>query len=808
MNFYYPLTLGMRRIKPVTAEVKDNGSEPKRQRYEAWGEGPVRLEVQYEEHPEHFVLQKLQQSTRTQDRRFWLILGEPGAGKSTLLEAWFTRWAAQLAAPHLGLSIPVLARLRNLEQEDSKQDSATLAERLWNWGKESKGLLATTDVEPIYSKDRGQMFFPIWLLDGLDEVPPQLLDKGLYERLVNLPGLKVITCRTAVYQQSLRQKADRYKAREYEILRLKPHEQQTFLEKALADNTSRAQALHKSIQQNIQIRLLAANPLMLGLIAEVSGEIELPSSRAEFYRLAIAEMWNRKPTLLPEAPYMTDQRDHALTDLAQEMRLEQIEAPLSQLMQAAQKAESTHPRLLIKGLKRAGIVRINPRLERFGFVHLTFQEFYLARALQPSGLQPALERFWGEARYEETLGLLIALLSQDGQHGGIAQGIQWLVEWGERIHRKDPHILWRKRRSPLRVALHLLYRAGIALEELAQTRIYIWEKVNRSVIRKLAVAWDAYTPTTTLATLAHDQNQDVRRRVAQNTNTLPEILTALAHDQDQYVREGVAKNANTPPETLAALAHDQDTYMRWFVTANSNTPPETLAALIHDQDNFMRGIAVRNANLPPETLAALAHDQNQSISVAANTNTPPETLATLAHDQGRYVRMRVAENAITLPETLIALAHDQDGDVRLSVARNANTPPETLAILAHDQDGDVRRWIATNANLAPETLATLTHDQDQGMRRWVAANANLAPETLAALAHDQHKDVRLSVARNANTLPETLTALAHDQDQYVREGVAENAHTPPEALAALAHDQNQGVRRYVAANANTLLEDL
>jgi hypothetical protein len=164
------------------------------------------------------------------------------------------------------------------------------------------------------------------------------------------------------------------------------------------------------------------------------------------------------------------------------------------LEEASSRVAGPDGRSLIAYLQHAGLVRLH-LWEQVDFVHLTFQEFYLAQALRQHGLLQALQRHWGEARYEETLGLLISLLWQDGQYTDIDQGVRWLVAWGEAAHRHTPHRLWQHRRSPLRVALHLLYRAGVSLEHLPTTAGFLWEKICSSQARKEATAVDAKTPS-------------------------------------------------------------------------------------------------------------------------------------------------------------------------------------------------------------------------------------------------------------------------------------------------------------------------
>lgn len=525
MGFYYPLTLGVRWRKPPRPEKEDPAARqgpPARPDYETWREGLQQLEYTYEEHPEGRVLDTLRQTaqpSRKGPRGFWLVLGEPGAGKSTLLEAWFTRWATQLAAPRLALPVPVFVRLRALQPADVAKDSEALARHLWRVGAESRALLES-GVEDIYRPAGGERFWPVWLLDGLDELPPPLLSEAFYQKLVNLPGPKVLTCRTAVYGP-LAQVANRYKEREYELLGLKPSEQRAFLSEALQGENTKAEALHDNIHRNAQLRWLASNPLMLSLTGEVSTRIKLPKTRAEFYREAVADMWDRRLRDRPEVLYLTSQRDAVLVELAEKMGLEPS-ASMSWLEQSVRNAEPIHFIALIEGLKQAGVLLVDTRRGTFGFLHLTFQEFYLAQALRRRGLHKVLKQHWGDPRYEESLGLLISLLFQDRELEAIDVGIQWLVELSEATYRKDLRVLWRRQRSPLRVALlllsplrvalHLLTRAGLVSESPSMD--FLWKRISRSKLRKVAVAADAKTPEPFLARLAEDKDQDVRRDVA------------------------------------------------------------------------------------------------------------------------------------------------------------------------------------------------------------------------------------------------------------------------------------------------------
>src|SRR4051812_11801510 len=110
MPFYHALTLGVRRLRPVT-DQKDQRNVGRRPSPEAWREGLSLTAVEYEEHPAAHVLEDFRCTVAAgQARRLWFVLGEPGAGKSTLLQRWFDTWTVEMPEPRLGLLVPVLVR--------------------------------------------------------------------------------------------------------------------------------------------------------------------------------------------------------------------------------------------------------------------------------------------------------------------------------------------------------------------------------------------------------------------------------------------------------------------------------------------------------------------------------------------------------------------------------------------------------------------------------------------------------------------------------------------------------------------------
>jgi len=777
---------------------------------EAWRETPARFDgCQIETKPEAAVFSELR---RDATRGSWVqpILGEPGAGKSRLLREWAGRLISE------GSPVALIP----LHRSDVWDIGGDLAARLTRICDESAAALGLPAAPSAPADGRR-----VWLLDGLDEVPDAAWSAGLGAALTALPGAKIVTCRTAVFEgrrAGLGEGVGAAWRPTVEVQPLDRNERRAFLSARLP--AARAGELAAAIEASEALRELAGSPLLLGLMAMLG--IPLPTARAAFYEQAETELARRRHIATETAVW--SRARSALDDLAERMTLDRVEAPAVLLHEVCDEATCA-------ALRAGGLIRVAADGGSFSFLHLTFQEHHLARRLSAKGLDAALDAHWRDPRYEETLALTLAsTVGNTGAEAG-AKALDRLVERGLSSLRDDPDAFLAAGRSPTRLALHLLKRSGTdadvwpLMQSLAPLK-------DRPIAFRLAIAADPRSPAVVLEELAGDADENVRMEVAGNPATLvealcrlagnanvsvrmevagnpatpAEALSRLAGDAKTDVRRKAARNAATPVEALCRLAENAEEDVRMAVAGNATTPAEALSRLAGDAGKFVRRAVAGNATTPVEVLSRLAGDAGKGVRqmAAGNAATPVEALSRLAGDADKYVRWAAAGNPATPVEALSRFAGDKDKLMRWAEAGNAATPVEALSRLAGDADKLVRRAAAGNAATPAEALSRLAGDAVENVRRAAAGNAATPAEALSRLAGDAKRDVRMAAARNTETPVEALSLLAGDVDEGVRMAVAGNPTTPAKALPRLAGDADGGVRRKTAGNAATPAEAL
>ena len=683
---YQPLTLGRKQPLVKGRDPRESATHNRPPHYEAWREKITQTEDVRLARPEAIVFDEVRRELgRASSVR--PVLGEPGAGKSRLLREWALRLAANRAAEATPFAF---VPLRRLVAQDLSLVSEALAARLLSLASDWARAIGLPNIS------EGRPSAPrIWLLDGLDELPGDAGKSALGDGLTALPGPKVATCRTGVFAGWRQRLGEGIRAQwreEVEILPLGAGERRTFLAARLQDREVEELAAH--IEASASLRELASSPLLLALIAEL--RLPLPQSRVAFYERTEARLGAQR-SQGPQQDLVWARSRAVLDRLAEAMKLDRIEATLTDLLETC-----GNDGALYDALRSSGILTIDRDRACFSFLHLTFQEYHLARALRVTGIAAALERHWREASYEESLALLLAMEADaDSGPESVAAALDGLVRTGLQLFRDKPEELFQLARSPTRVALHLLRRSGTDGAVLPRMRS-LWPVQKWSNSFKLAVAADWRSAPAALEALARDPGYPgyardpggpVRRGAAGNPSTPAAALEALARDPDELVRPYAAENPSTPAAALEALTRDPVNLVRQYAAENPSTPAAALEALAHDPGGPAREHAAGNPSTPAAALEALAHDPGGPVrlSAAGNPSTPAAALEALARHPGGPAREYAAGNPSTPAAALEALARDPDEYVRRGAAENPSTPAAALEALARDPGGPVRR---------------------------------------------------------------------------------------------------------------------
>ncbi len=341
-----------------------------------------------------------------------VLLGDPGAGKSTLLKFLALRFArGEGEALGLGLRLPVLAPLATYAGKLAKDRSLALPAFLSGLLEEQGVVHAAALLEE--GVRRGRLLF---LFDGLDEVSDEGLRHLVVARVKDFycaaraAGNKFVLTSRIVGYLEVRLEAEGLA--EGTLTDFDDQEIETFVgrwtaaveqaargvgEIASFDAARERDDLLRSIRRDPGVRRLAANPLLLTILALVKRQgIELPERRAELYDLylkVLLRQWNLARSLSGEPSPALEVRE-TLQILAPLALWMQEESPgKSEIAEGALRGElarrfaaqgEADPALaadrFLDGVRRHTALLVDRGGRRFGFIHPTFQEYLAAVA--------------------------------------------------------------------------------------------------------------------------------------------------------------------------------------------------------------------------------------------------------------------------------------------------------------------------------------------------------------------------------------------------------------------------------------------
>jgi energy-coupling factor transporter ATP-binding protein EcfA2 len=370
------------------------------------------------------------------DQRAAVILGDPGSGKTTLLHflALVHARGSEVAAETLAISaaeadrLPIFVPLAAFEDMLRERPGLTLVDFLASYYDRRRGL---PGLGPLFRRalESGRALV---LLDGIDEV----LDPGTRSYVAQQVGALIGEwsprgVRFAVSSRFVGYLPVSGNPRTFSVLEFGEREIEVFTHRwahayerwvageGSAEAVSRARTLEKDlladVRSNESVRRLAANPLMLTLLALLRRQVSpLPRRRIQLYDVYVSTLLDnwlgaRSPGarekaieldghraknilislalwLQREKPSGTAGRVETERKLVEILLEEKGYGPDAVPVEQVRAAEEQARRFLHEMRALTGLF-VERGYDAFGFLHLTFQEFFAGRALARLGTE-------------------------------------------------------------------------------------------------------------------------------------------------------------------------------------------------------------------------------------------------------------------------------------------------------------------------------------------------------------------------------------------------------------------------------------
>ncbi len=740
-------------------------------------------------------------------RRNILLIGEPGAGKSTLL-----RWLAvtfaqgrQAERGRLGTEadrdrVPVLVELGRLPRAYLQPEGDPPAWRRF-LPEYIAGQDAFAGTPPELIAEALEQGRCLLLFDGLDEVADPQARLSLASSLAELarlaPGNRlVIGSRPAGVEESsgaLRGLFDRC-----EVARFTPEDVQRFfrfwyaLDPSLTEEqqTQAVAALFARVQANSGILRLVTTPLLSTILVILwRNEGHLPERRVELYarccQLLVEQWerhhavsglgrlaglgWERHLRLLAPLAYTIHSREQRTSAGRAELIGPLADALVAEGLCAQPQAAQQEAEQFLAGLGlRSGLLQ-HLGGDQYGFPHLTFQEYLVARYLADQTSQDSAfdllmshlyEPWWREVHLL-TIGYLGS--STDGAERA-GRLILTLVEW---YPRPDPFLRFPRGRGFVRMVL---------LKNVSTT--IIKDNIGSITGRALLFAAQAYKECRSGSEM--ERVGRILSRHALWFCWIRSLLFPSWPDRDENPSPVILQDALETLEQASLIRHlltaleDSNDYVRWAVAASlvqvggwqSEELPGILSALdpsflslrefdLIDNSEYYAICLGQVASRQPEVIAGLlavldhyswAKRRFALVALAQMTPLPPEVMPVLLsllsyYDQG--VRATVAASLGLIgggqPEVVSALLSSiRDSD---EMVRNASI--ESLRSMAVSQPYVIDALLAALRD--PSSMVRRTAAESLGQVEIVHPNIATA---LRAAVSDPDELVRLNAARS------------------------------------------------------------
>jgi len=342
-----------------------------------------------------------------------LILGMPGAGKSTLLKyqslQYLKSWKKRSQMETEKKFIPIFIQLREFTKYEGY-----MSERICDYIQDQFGEKLIRDIVEVYF-DCGliAVFF-----DGLDEIADTAQRNKMASDIDTFSKdyphiLNVITCRIAAYSELT---VNMSKFAKLTIDDMNENQRSEFIHKwyktreehwESEDVEKLSSNLISKIEKTRSIRRLAVNPLMLTIMAIIYSDLrDLPETRLELYEECVSVLIHRRDkarglleiqkfeAMMPKTEFILGELAYSLHeesesrggDMIEPLR-EEINFRITDIIIRRRKVEDFCKRdaiesrevpALCKFIEERTSILANRGMGRYGFAHLTFQEYFAA----------------------------------------------------------------------------------------------------------------------------------------------------------------------------------------------------------------------------------------------------------------------------------------------------------------------------------------------------------------------------------------------------------------------------------------------
>ncbi|MGW2782448.1 hypothetical protein ACWC3X_14560 [Streptomyces populi] len=361
------------------------------------------------------------------------------------------------------------------------------------------------------------------------------------------------------------------------------------------------------------------------------------------------------------------------------------------------------------------------------------------------------------------------------------------------------------------------------------------------VVAELAL----WTTLERAARLAEHPHAEVRRAVAFNEATPPDVLAALitgeglpparhclvcdreatpfTHDPEcsrpdcdlppgascdgshestvHDIRVAALRNPTTPTEAVVRFADHPSALLRWTLATRPDLPPEVCARLAADPVPGVRVDLAENPATGEDVIRVLARDPDSLVrrGLARHPRVPLDVLTELART-AKVAATLLPRVAAATPAEVEDLAASPDPAARMLVAQRRDLPPGIRDALAGDPDAKVVKSVAPHPGLSEGLLRAMTDRHGVRVLARVASNTDASPallEYLTRQAPPPQKAFR-AIARHPNASAEALLSCLADRE--ARPWAAGHPALPPRVIVELLSDEDAQVAEAAAAN--------